>query len=144
MIPGTAKRQVRDLAGQTVAELCSKQSQQGVRGGAQWGLLYLVPRGGLGLLSRTRGREEVLTGRVLDLGKPRWSFCAVSVSLIGSSVGPSRRTFRKVMWVRGGWGRQQVPEQDYIKRLEVVRGRKECFVEAGLKFQLGHQAKQTY
>lgn len=39
-------------------------------------------------MSRTRGREEVLTGRVLDLGKSKVVF-AVSVSLIGSSVGPS-------------------------------------------------------
>lgn len=51
-----------------------KAESAGGWGGAAVGALYLVPKGGLGLLSRTRAEEEVLTGRVLDLGKPKVEF----------------------------------------------------------------------
>ena len=72
-------------------------------------VLYLVPKGRSGLAGQDKGRRGGVDWQSPGPWGAKGGIFAVSVSLIGSSVGPSRV---------GGWGggaEQQVPEQDCIK-----------------------------
>lgn len=65
-----------------------KQSQQGV-GGCTVGALYLVPKGRSGLVEQDQGQRGGVDWQSPGPWEAKGGVFAVSVSLIGSSVGPS-------------------------------------------------------
>lgn len=95
MIPGTARRQVTDPAGQTAAGLCPATVNRG-----EPAFISAPQGGGLGSLGRNWSREVALKGSGPDHGQQRAGLMQFLVLSLAAQWGPPSWTFRKVVWVR--------------------------------------------